>query len=83
LLGLLTLGAATAYKSLQSGDVLLEAYDWPVIATAVAVSWLSAIVAVKWMVGWINRHGLEVFGYWRIGVALVVGCLLVAGVIEP
>jgi undecaprenyl-diphosphatase len=83
LLGLLTLGAATAYKSLQSGDVLLEAYDWPVIATAVAVSWLSAVVAVKWMVGWINRHGLEVFGYWRIGVALVVGCLLVAGVIEP
>ena len=41
----------------------------------------SAALAVKWLVGYLQRHGMEVFGWYRIGVGLVVGGLLLSGVI--
>jgi hypothetical protein len=33
------------------------------------------------MVDYLNRHGLEIFGWYRIAVALVVSCLLLTNVI--
>jgi undecaprenyl-diphosphatase len=81
LLGLMTLGAATAYKTLQSGSVMLEAYGPVSLLAGFAVAWLSAWVSVRWMVGWLRRRGLAVFGWWRLGVAALVTALLWAGVI--
>src|SRR5690606_26120304 len=43
LLGLLTLGAATAYKALGSGSVMLEAYGVGALAAGFIVAWLSAV----------------------------------------
>jgi undecaprenyl-diphosphatase len=79
LLGLLTLGAATAYKLLDSGSVLLAEYGVFQLLIGFGAAWLSATLAVKWMVGWLTRHGMAVFGWWRLGAALLVGLLLVSG----
>lgn len=77
LLGLVTLGAATAYKALQHGGEMMAAYGGVAIAVGLAVSWLSAVVAVKWMVRYLNRHGLRLFAWWRLAAAaLVTGALL-------
>ena len=43
---------------------------------ALLFAFISAVVSVKWMVAYLNRHGLEIFGYYRVVVALVVGVLL-------
>jgi len=80
LLGLLTLGAATAFKALDSGEVILESYGPIEIAIGCAVACLSAVVAVKWMVAWLNHRGLAVFGWWRLIAAGVVTVLLVTEV---
>jgi undecaprenyl-diphosphatase len=83
LLGLITLGAASAYKSLDSGGAIVDAYGIPELATGFVVAWVSAVVAVRWMIDWLGRRGLGVFGWWRLGVALVVATLLLAGVLRP
>lgn len=79
LLGLLTLGAATAYKLLGSGSVLLEEYGVLQLAIGFGAAWVSAILAVKWMVGWLTQHGMAVFGWWRLLAALAVSILLLTG----
>jgi undecaprenyl-diphosphatase len=76
LLGVLTLTAATAYTALKSGNGMVAAYGWPALLTGFAAAWISAALAVKWMVAWLNRHGLTVFAWWRIAVAGLAAWLL-------
>jgi len=79
LLGLLTLGAATAYKALQHGSLMLEAYGIGPVVAGFFAAWLSAVLAVRWMVGWLGKHGMGLFGYWRIAAGLIVGYLAFSG----
>lgn len=76
LLGLLTLGAATAYKALDSGEVMLQAYGPGVLAVGFLAAWLSALASVSWMVAWLQRRGLAVFGWWRLAAAAIVVALI-------
>ena len=79
LLGLITLGAATAYKSLDSGTAMMEAYGATELAVGFIAAWVSAVLAVKWMVAWLSERGLAVFGWWRLAAAGVVVALILTG----
>jgi undecaprenyl-diphosphatase len=81
LLGFVTLGGATAYETLSSGEEMLDAYGLAVPLLGLAVAFVSAVVAMRWMVGYLERHGLEIFGWYRIAAALVLASLLLAGVV--
>jgi undecaprenyl-diphosphatase len=81
LLGLLTLGAATGYKALQHGATMLEAYGVVPVAAGFLAAWISAVLAIRWMIEWLGKNGLGLFGYWRIGAGLAVGGLLLAGLL--
>lgn len=76
LLGLLTLTAATAYKSLKMGPGMIEAYGWVAVLAGFAAAAVSAFASVKWMVGWLNRHGLAVFAWWRLAAAALATLVL-------
>lgn len=76
LLGVLTLTAATAYKALSQGEVLLEAYSPGVLLLGAAAAWLFAVVSVRWMVAWLQGHGLALFGWYRVLLAGAVGAWL-------
>lgn len=82
LLGALTLGASTCYDALAHGRILLETYGGASLFTGFIVAWISAVVAVEWMVTYLKRHGLALFGTYRILLALGVGALLAAGVLQ-
>lgn len=69
LLGVITLTAATAYTLVKSGSGMLAAYGWGALLMGFIAAWISAAVAVKWMVAWLNRHGLGVFAWWRFAAA--------------
>lgn len=79
LLGLITLGAATGYDALKHGQVMLQTFSVGSLMVGVVFAFFSAVLSVKWMVGYLNRHGLAIFGYYRVALALVVGALLTTG----
>lgn len=81
LLGLVTLGAATCYDGLKHGALMLELYGLGSLLLGTAAAAVSAAVAVKWMVDYLNKHGLELFGYYRVALAVVVAVLIQQGVL--
>lgn len=83
LLGVLTLCAATVYKAKEAGPIMLDEYGWtPMIIGSIA-AWVSAVVAVKWMVSYLKEHGMAIFGYYRVLLALIVAGLIMAEVLVP
>ena len=79
LLGLITLSAATVYDFLKFGDSMVSEIGWSAMLAGTFMSWLSAIIAVKWMVGYLKKHGLSIFGWYRIAAALVMVVLILHG----
>ena len=79
LLGVLTLTAATAYDFLRHGGQMLEQFGMGTLLIGMVAAWISAVLAVKWMVSYLNRNGMGIFGYYRIAVAIVVGALILTG----
>lgn len=82
LLGVLTLTAATAYDGLRHGQEMLEVFGWQSLLLGMFFAWLSAVIAVKWMVAYLNKHGLAIFGYYRVALALIVTGLIFAGILS-
>lgn len=81
LLGVLTLCAATVYKAKDAGPIMIEEYGWtPMIVGSIA-AWLSAVIAVKWMVKYLQEHGMAVFGYYRVVLAIVVAGAILGGLL--
>jgi len=72
LLGLVTLSAATVYKAYGSGLLMVKAFGIVPIALGCAVAAVSAGLAVRWMVGYLNRHGLALFAWYRLVLAAIV-----------
>lgn len=87
LLGLPTLGGACVYKlaknlrhAAQTGepDLFTQLGPAPVgIGSLVAL--VSAAVAVRWLVGFLNRHGLAPFGWYRLVLAAVLTAMTLLG----
>lgn len=90
LLGLPTLGAATVYKlyknlshSAKAGTPnLFEELGWVAVILGIVVAAVSAAAAVKWLVSFLNRHGLTPFGVYRIVLCLVLLSLVTAGIVR-
>jgi len=76
LLGVVTLSAATAYDALKHGQAMLQTFDPQALAIGLLFAFIAAVISIKWMVAYLNRHGLAIFGYYRVILALVVGVLL-------
>lgn len=81
LLGVITLGAATAFDFIKHGQAMIQVLDPWSMGIGFASALVSAVIAVKWMVSYLQSHGLQAFGYYRVGVSLVVSALLLSGVI--
>ena len=84
LLGMVTLTAASGYKMLKfvKHPELLQDYSVTTMLLGIIAAWIAATLSVKWMVGWLQKHGVTVFGYYRIGLAAVVAGMLLAGLLQ-
>ena len=75
LMGLLTLGAATVYDFSKHGQIMLETFDGFSLFIGLFSAFIFAVLSIKWMVGYLSRHSLAVFGYYRV-IAALAGILL-------
>jgi undecaprenyl-diphosphatase len=50
------------------------------LAAGIVAATVSAAIAVKWLVSYLQSHGLSLFGWYRIAIGAVVGGLVAAGV---
>ena len=70
-----TIFGATVWDLWQSRDAL--AFDsLPAIAVGFVVSFVSAIVVVRWLLRYVSTNDFRVFGWYRIVFGIVI---LVAG----
>jgi undecaprenyl-diphosphatase len=69
LLGLVTLTAATVYKSAKSGPAMIQVFGWENVALGSAVAAIVAAVCVRYFVQLLVRHGLNFFAWYRIVLA--------------
>jgi undecaprenyl-diphosphatase len=76
LLGFVTLTAATGYETLKSGKTMIDNLGIAVPLLGLVVAFAAAVVSIRWMVTYLSRHDLSIFGWYRIGVALIVLGLL-------
>jgi undecaprenyl-diphosphatase len=90
LLGVLTLCAASAYKLLKNlmhahktnTPNLFETLGVVPVLVGVVVAAVSAAIAVKWLVGFLTKHGLAPFGWYRIALALALAVLAWKGLVR-
>lgn len=81
LLGLVTLGAATIYEALRSGSLIIDAFGVTAPVVGFVAAFVSAAIAVKWMVTYLQTRSLDVFGWYRIGIGVLVAGLAIAGLV--
>ena len=81
LLGLLTLGAASVYSFAKDGSLVGDAYGWGTPLIGIVVAFVSALLAVKWMVAYLNNRDLTVFAGYRIAIGVATLVLVVVGTI--
>ncbi|MCA3510222.1 MAG: undecaprenyl-diphosphate phosphatase [Rhodobacter sp.] len=73
-----TMAGAFAYDLYKNRDVL-DASALGDIATGFAVAFVSAVLVVRWLLGYVATHGFALFGWWRIAVGGTALVALLAG----
>ena len=71
-----TMLAASSYDLYKSGGTLGEG-DWYAIALGFVVSFVVALVVIRWFIGIVSRHGFAPFAWYRIvaGTAALIWLL--------
>lgn len=75
LLGLVVLTGATFYEATSSGDLIVAEFGLVAPLVGFVAAFASAAVAVVWLVTYLERHSLAIFGWYRIALAVVVSVL--------
>lgn len=76
LLGFVTLSAASIYKGAKSGAAMIQVFGWTNVILGGVVAAITAAICVRFLVHWLTRHGLAIFAYYRIVLAIVLIVLL-------
>jgi undecaprenyl-diphosphatase len=78
-----TMLAATGYKVLKTyktnPEVLKDKHNLMILGVGNLVAFIVAMLAIKFFIGYLQRHGFKVFGYYRIIVGIVLLLMMISG----
>jgi undecaprenyl-diphosphatase len=81
-----TMAAATGYKLLKTykthPEILKDKHNLLLLATGNVAAFIVAILAIKFFIGFLQKHGFKLFGYYRIIVGAVLLVLIYTGYIH-
>ncbi len=72
LVGLPTLAGAAFLKAVTAGPAMIEVFGWSHVLLGGLVAAISAAISVKFLVHFLTRHGLGLFAYYRLVLAVVL-----------
>jgi undecaprenyl-diphosphatase len=77
LLAIPTMLSASAYDIYKSG-ISFTSSEWGTILIGFIVSFVVAIIVVKWLIEYVKNHTFKIFGWYRIalGVLLIIALFL-------
>ena len=78
---MVTLSASTAYDGMKHGTLILEKFGAASLLIGLVVAFVSAVLAVKWLVSYLSTHSMAIFGYYRIALGVIVALLLGFGLL--
>ncbi len=81
-----TMAAATGYKLLKTfsthPDVVTNKHNLFLLAVGNVVAFIVAMLAIKFFIGYLQKHGFKIFGWYRILVGIIVLVLIHQGLIK-
>lgn len=76
---------AASVKSLwdvySESPEVLNNHNFSILGFGAIVSFIVALLAVKFFIGYLQKHGFKLFGYYRIALGIIMLVLLFSGVI--
>jgi len=73
-----TMLAVTGYK-LVKGYKTFSSHDIKLLAIGNLVAFIVAMLAIKFFIGYLQKHGFRIFGYYRIIVGIILLLLMLSG----
>jgi undecaprenyl-diphosphatase len=73
-----TMAGAFTYDMYKNRDVL-DTTALNEIAVGFVMAFITAVLVVKWVLGYVSKHGYALFGWWRITVGSVALIFLISG----
>ena len=86
LLALPTLGGACVYSAVPmifdaDANMIERLGGVAPLLVGFATATVSAALAIRWLVGYLSRHGVAIFGWYRLAFCAVLGVLIWRGVL--
>jgi undecaprenyl-diphosphatase len=77
-----TMFAATCYKLLKiyQSEAGFSTHDIQILAIGNIVAFIVAMLAIKFFISFLTKHGFKVFGYYRIVVGIIILVMYFAGI---
>lgn len=76
-----TMCAATGYKLLK-GYKNIHAEEVKLLLVGNLIAFIVATIAIKFFIGYLQKHGFKLFGYYRIIAGVVILALMYSGYME-
>jgi undecaprenyl-diphosphatase len=73
---MLAAGALKIFKAVHHPDPLAPHENWGLVLLATAIASVVSFIAVKWLLRYIQTHTFNVFGWYRVALAVAIFLLM-------
>jgi undecaprenyl-diphosphatase len=73
---MLAAGALKIFEAFHHHSAVAAQEDWGMVILATAISAVTSFIAVKWLLRYVQTHTFNLFGWYRIALAIVVFLLV-------
>ena len=74
----LTDGAKKLYDFFKDGHTITDE-EVKLLVVGNMVAFIVALIAIKSFIGFLNKHGFKIFGYYRIALGIILLALIMSG----